>query len=117
MRWLKLISEKLLKNFVIKTNPTTADITVGIKIDSLVPRKWYDAKKAIRSVSGFTIWFTKILYFKILKAWVANDDINVKTEKGRLSANILITIIKKLSSLSKLFTINSAEQNKIIRAG
>ena len=45
---------------------------------------------------------------------MANDDINVKTEKGRLSANILITIIKKLSSLSKLFTINSAEQNKII---
>ena len=66
------------------------------------------------SVRGLTIWFTKILYFKILKAWVAKEDISVKTEKGRLKENTFITIIKNLSSLKKLFTISSAEKNKII---
>ena len=39
IRFLKLIFAKFLKNFNIKNKPIIAEATVGIKIDSFVPRK------------------------------------------------------------------------------
>ena len=37
--FLRLICAKFLKNFTMKIKPITAEVTVGIKIDSFVPSK------------------------------------------------------------------------------